>query len=155
MRRYPSKLRHVVDMPGRSFIAFLVIGNVTVWIFRIACVESLPSATQTEYYGTLTWLLLLNINLPLSLFFRFHSSVCLADILYTAFTSPVHPRRRRVKVTGGVDWARVGDTSGSRHDDFSTTSGISTVMHSYSLPQLDLVSTQQQQQPPPPLLTPR
>ena len=143
MRRYPSEVRHVVDMPGRGFITFLVIGNVTVWILRTALAKAFTSTAETEYYGTLTWLLILNINLPLSLFFRFHSSVCLADIWHTAYTSPVHQRRHHA--VNDADGTLIGSTSVSRHDDVSTTgAGISTVMHAYSMPQLNAVSEKRQ-----------
>ena len=126
-------------MPGRGFITFLVIGNVTVWILRTALVKALTSTAETEYYGALTWLLLLNINLPLSLFFRFHSSVCLADIWYTAYTSPVHHHRRHG--TGDASGELDGSTSGRKNDDLAMTgAGISTLMHSYSMSQLNAMS---------------
>ena len=40
---------------------------------------------QEDFYGTLAWLFILNINLPLQLFFFFHSSVCFADIWSMAY----------------------------------------------------------------------
>ena len=45
---------------------------------------------QDEFYGTLAWLFILNFNLPLQLFFFFHSSVCFADIWSMAY-KPVEP----------------------------------------------------------------
>lgn len=34
LRRYPSKRKHLDEMPGRGSITFLIIGNVVVWICR-------------------------------------------------------------------------------------------------------------------------
>jgi len=35
---------------------------------------------QTDYYDGSTWLIVQAFTSPLSIFYRFHSSVCLADI---------------------------------------------------------------------------
>ena len=43
-----------------------------------------------DFYGILAWLFILNFNLPLQLFFFFHSSVCFADIWSMAY-KPVQP----------------------------------------------------------------
>jgi len=75
-------------MPGRGVITFLIVANVTVWICRTALVKAISPDTMIDYYTTLPWLLLANINLPLLLFYRFHSSFCLADIWHSAYTYP-------------------------------------------------------------------
>lgn len=92
MRRYPSKASHVTDMPGRGLLTFLVVGNVAVWVFRTVQAKELSlQKTQSVFYGDLAWLLLMNVNLPLLLFYRFHSSVCLADVWAIAYT-PLHQK---------------------------------------------------------------
>ena len=88
LRRYPLSQSHLNEMPGRGVITFLIVANVTVWICRTALVKALSSDTMIDYYSTLPWLLLANINLPLLLFYRFHSSFCLADIWHSAYTYP-------------------------------------------------------------------
>jgi hypothetical protein len=137
-------------MPGRGSLTFLIIGNVTVWIVRTALVKELSSSTQIEYYGTLTWLLLLNLNLPLLLFFRFHSSVCLADVWHTAYTSPVHnsvhggdgdAATKHSTVNGSSSAARNGN--GKTVEQLASSAGVSTLMRSYSLPQLAIAAKQQ------------
>jgi len=75
-------------MPGRGVITFLIVANVTVWICRTALVKAISIDTMVDYYTVLPWLLLANINLPLLLFYRFHSSFCLADIWHSAYTYP-------------------------------------------------------------------
>ena len=69
-------------------MTFLIVANVTVWICRTAIVKAIEADTMVGYYSLLPWLLLNNINLPLLLFYRFHSSFCLADIWHSAYTYP-------------------------------------------------------------------
>jgi len=88
LRRYPLSQHHLDEMPGRGVITFLIVANVTVWICRTALVKAISSDTMISFYTTLPWLLLANINLPLLLFYRFHSSFCLADIWHSAYTYP-------------------------------------------------------------------
>jgi len=88
LRRYPLSQLHLDTMPGRGLITFLIVANVTVWICRTALVKAISLDTMIDYYTTLPWLLLANINLPLLLFYRFHSSFCLADIWHSAYTYP-------------------------------------------------------------------
>ncbi|XP_067122611.1 proton channel OtopLc-like [Centruroides vittatus] len=67
--------------PGREIVTFLIICNLTMWIvgtFEIRSVE--PFYNQGSFYGELQWLLIGHATLPLMLFYRFHSSVCLVDI---------------------------------------------------------------------------
>ena len=40
---------------------------------------------QLQYYPDLAWLLLVNINLPLLLFYRFHSGICLTSVWHVAY----------------------------------------------------------------------
>jgi len=89
LRRYPSKLSHLTDMPGRGTLAFIVIANISIWILRTIIPKSIEMDTPTNYYGSVAWLLIMNINYPLLLFFRFHSSVCCADAWHVAY-KPLH-----------------------------------------------------------------
>ena len=41
--------------------------------------------------SSLTWLLLMNISLPLLLFYHFHASICLADVWHVAYI-PLHSK---------------------------------------------------------------
>lgn len=45
---------------------------------------------REQFYGSGAWLLLTNINLPLLLFFRFHSSICFADVWTVAYKPIYH-----------------------------------------------------------------
>ena len=89
MRRYPATVEHSILMPGRGTFTFLIVGNLSVWIMRTVLCKAVDLSTQSQFYGDVAWLLLMNIHLPLLLFFRFHSSVCFADIWHVAYT-PFH-----------------------------------------------------------------
>ena len=78
-------MHEATEMPGRGTIAFLIVGNLSVWIFRTILCKNLLLPAQIDFYGEMGCLLLINIYLPVLLFFRFHSSVCLVDIWKSAY----------------------------------------------------------------------
>ncbi|XP_022241970.1 otopetrin-2-like isoform X1 [Limulus polyphemus] len=66
--------------PGRELITFLIICNLSMWIvntFEHKSVENYHE--QTHFFGSI-WSIVSHATLPLMLFYRFHASVCLADI---------------------------------------------------------------------------
>ena len=86
LRRVSLSAKHLKMMPGRWCVAFLVVTNVTLWVTRTTQVKGLNlSAITKDVYGELTWLMIINISLPLLLFYRFHASVCLADVWITTY----------------------------------------------------------------------
>ena len=67
--------------PGREFVTFLLICNIALWgmsIFKVQRSEANP--VQEEFYGHVAWNVITHIALPFSILFRFHSTVCLANI---------------------------------------------------------------------------
>ena len=93
LRRYPVSLKDAKEMPGRGTLAFLILGNLSVWILRTVLTKNLQLPVQDSFYGMVAWHLLMNINLPLLLFFRFHSSVCFADIWKVAYQLLTRPEK--------------------------------------------------------------
>lgn len=74
-----SSLQHV--KPGREFVTFLVVTNVAMWLLQTFEIKSEEgNSVMYEFYGKELWTLLSHLTLPLTLFYRFHSSVCLADM---------------------------------------------------------------------------
>ncbi|CAN8006618.1 unnamed protein product, partial [Ixodes hexagonus] len=72
--------------PGRETVSFLVVINIAMWI-----VYTFESKTASKffmgriYYGFQAWVIVEHTTIPLMLFYRFHSSVCLADIWKSAY----------------------------------------------------------------------
>jgi len=95
VRRYPLSAEHVkrmrgrglFRMRGRGLFAFLVVGNLAVWLLKtMVNAKGMDVEFLEIFYGPVAWMLLSNINYPLLLFFRFHSSVCFADVWHVAYT---------------------------------------------------------------------
>ena len=67
--------------PGRSFISFLLFCNLSMWLINsFEMKEALVLKPMIAFYGSVAWTIILYLSLPLSVFFRFHSVVCLSDI---------------------------------------------------------------------------
>ncbi|XP_013185850.2 proton channel OtopLc [Amyelois transitella] len=79
-----KKLRRT--KPGRELLMFLIIANVGMWIFYTFSFKS-PESLDERYtfYGKVLWSILGHVTLPLIMFYRFHSSVCFADIWNSAY----------------------------------------------------------------------
>ncbi|XP_033727433.1 proton channel OtopLc-like isoform X2 [Pecten maximus] len=66
---------------GREFITFLLLCNITMWgntTFQIK--DAAHNPVQLQFYGPEAWGIFTHVSVPLSIFFRFHSTVCLSHI---------------------------------------------------------------------------
>ncbi|CAH0664181.1 unnamed protein product [Chilo suppressalis] len=79
-----KKLRRT--KPGRELLMFLIIANVAMWLFYTFKYKS-PDSLDERYtfYGKVLWSILGHVGLPLIMFYRFHCSVCFADIWDSAY----------------------------------------------------------------------
>ncbi|CAG0922490.1 unnamed protein product [Notodromas monacha] len=67
--------------PGRQLITFLLLTNLAmfaIYIVEAQKVDRLP--VQLNFYGYLTWTVILKLVLPLCIFHRFHGAAILAEI---------------------------------------------------------------------------
>ncbi|GFT56411.1 proton channel OtopLc [Nephila pilipes] len=72
--------------PGREVVTFLIVCNLTMWIINTFEAKSVESHYGVNaYLGEFVWMFVSHTTLPLMLFYRFHSSVCLADIWKSAY----------------------------------------------------------------------
>ncbi|XP_035213552.1 proton channel OtopLc-like isoform X3 [Stegodyphus dumicola] len=72
---------HDQTKPGRQVVAFLMMGNLTLWIiytFEMQKAEASP--VQLGFYGFMAWTVIIRATLPLSIFYRFHSSITFAEV---------------------------------------------------------------------------
>ncbi len=93
LRRVSLTAEQLHKMPGRGSLTFLILSNVTLWVTRTTQVKTLDlDDLARDVYGDLVWLMIINISLPLLLFYRFHASVCLADVWSMAY-KPVQTRK--------------------------------------------------------------
>lgn len=73
--------------PGRSVVVFLLLCNLSLWIvciFEVKKAENIP--IHSDFYGDGAWSIIRDMCVPLIIFFRFHSTVCLSEIWINAYT---------------------------------------------------------------------
>ncbi|XP_066948299.1 proton channel OtopLc-like [Macrobrachium rosenbergii] len=86
LRRCSNSSELKKKKPGREVIIFLVVMNVATWLLMSFQIISVSGNTLLyNFYGKEVWTAVSHLTLPLSLFYRFHSSVCLADIWKDAY----------------------------------------------------------------------
>ncbi|CAH2063365.1 unnamed protein product, partial [Iphiclides podalirius] len=86
LRRCSNSRKLRRTKPGRELLMFLIISNVGMWLLNTFSYKSPESLDERyEFYGKVLWSILGHISLPLIMFYRFHSSVCFADIWGSAY----------------------------------------------------------------------
>ncbi|XP_015593570.1 uncharacterized protein LOC107266975 isoform X2 [Cephus cinctus] len=86
LRRCSNAKKYRIEKPGRELITFLVICNVALWIIETFEIKSTDMQDDRyEFYGKVLWTILKHMTVPLTMFYRFHSSVCLVDIWKSAY----------------------------------------------------------------------
>ena len=67
--------------PGREMITFLLVCNFAMWAINTLETRKADSnPLQMNFYGFWAWTIITHVTTPLTIFFRFHSTVCLCDI---------------------------------------------------------------------------
>lgn len=67
--------------PGREIVTFLLVTNLAMWAINTlekSRAESHP--IQLHFYGLWAWTIITHVSMPLAIFYRFHSTVCLCEI---------------------------------------------------------------------------
>jgi hypothetical protein len=88
-----KRVKHLMDnrlkKPGRELITLSLLLNISSWIvytFESKGVESFLTS-ESSFFGESLWMIVSHVTLPLMLFYRFHASVCLADVWKEAYVS--------------------------------------------------------------------
>lgn len=72
--------------PGREVVTFLLVTNLAMWAINTlekSRAESHP--VQLHFYGVWAWTIITHVSMPLAIFYRFHSTVCLCEIWKKAY----------------------------------------------------------------------
>ncbi len=86
LRRRTTTRHQLKTKPGRSLITFLLICNLAMWVVNTFELKEMHSYLPLRlHYGDLAWQIVLHACFPLTIFFRFYSSVCLSDIWLHAY----------------------------------------------------------------------
>lgn len=85
-RRQASSVDQMMKKPGRTLITFLLVLNLAMWIVNTFELKHAENHTiHATYYKGIAWKIIIHFSLPLLIFFRFHSTVCLADVWSSAY----------------------------------------------------------------------
>lgn len=86
LRRCSNENHLRYKKPGKGLVTFSLIINVTLWILKTFEIKSVDKYhSMPQYFGMFVWMVILDTCLPLMLFYRFHSSVCLSQIWKNAY----------------------------------------------------------------------
>ncbi|XP_054156603.1 proton channel OtopLc-like [Oppia nitens] len=67
--------------PGREMVTFLLVCNFAMWsINTLETRRADSNPVQMHFYGFWAWTIITHVTMPLTIFYRFHSTVCLCDI---------------------------------------------------------------------------
>lgn len=72
--------------PGRQTVTFLLVANISMWFIN-TLIKGHASYRPTHliFYGRWAWTIIVHISMPLAIFYRFHSTICLFDIWKSAY----------------------------------------------------------------------
>ena len=63
-------------MPGRNICNFLMLYNFSMWIIDTFQIQNIVSgAVESDVLGTMAWVIIQRLTLPMIIFFRFHAFV--------------------------------------------------------------------------------
>lgn len=72
--------------PGRQLVTFLLIANMALWtINSLEKSHAEYRPTHLYFFGIWPWTIITHISMPLAIFYRFHSTICLFEIWKTVY----------------------------------------------------------------------
>lgn len=74
------------EKPGRQYVTFLLVANMCLWIIN-TLIKGRASfrPEHMHVFGIWAWTIITHVSMPLAIFYRFHSTICLFEIWKTAF----------------------------------------------------------------------
>ncbi|XP_050100657.1 proton channel OtopLc-like [Anopheles aquasalis] len=90
------------DKPGRQLVTFLLVANLAAWLVN-ALVKSHASFRPLvmQFYGAGAWSIIAHVSMPLAIFYRFHSTICLFEIWKNTYKA-----RYQTDAGRGADFSR-------------------------------------------------
>ncbi|XP_026326633.1 proton channel OtopLc-like isoform X2 [Hyposmocoma kahamanoa] len=79
---------HRRNKPGRQLVTFLLVANMAMWAINTLeknRAEFRPA--HLNFYGPWAWTIITHVSMPLAIFYRFHSTICLFEIWKNSFKS--------------------------------------------------------------------
>lgn len=67
--------------PGREICTFLLVANMSIWsINALVKNRAMFRRTHLQFFGEWSWTIITHVSMPLAIFYRFHSTICLFEI---------------------------------------------------------------------------
>lgn len=72
--------------PGREIVTFLLVANMAMWFLNtLVKNRAMFRPTHLRFFGLWGWTIITHISMPLAIFYRFHSTICLFEIWKSAY----------------------------------------------------------------------
>lgn len=72
--------------PGRELVTFLLMTNLSMFLINtFEAQKAAANPLTSQFYGEGIWTVIVHSTVPLCIFYRFHSTVCLAEIWKKAY----------------------------------------------------------------------
>jgi hypothetical protein len=69
------------NKPGRQLITFLLLANAAMWMINaMQKGHSQYNPEHLRFFGVWPWTVITHVSMPLAIFYRFHSTICLFEI---------------------------------------------------------------------------
>ncbi|KAK7489431.1 hypothetical protein BaRGS_00019375, partial [Batillaria attramentaria] len=82
----PARSSDLTRKPGRQWVTFLLVCNFALWAVAAFGTQHVEhNQLQAEFYGPKAWSIFCHVSVPLGIYFRFHSTVCLSNVWKNAW----------------------------------------------------------------------
>ncbi|ALC48145.1 CG3332 [Drosophila busckii] len=77
--------------PGREIITFLLVANIALWFINTLIKgRAVFRESHLEFFGVWGWTIITHVSMPLAIFYRFHSTICLFEVWKISYKAKVH-----------------------------------------------------------------
>ncbi|CAG0916537.1 unnamed protein product [Notodromas monacha] len=85
-RRFARNSAQARDKPGREFVTFLIVANLAMWaVNTLETSRASAHPVHLQFFGEWAWTVIVHVSMPLAIFYRFHSTVCLCEVWTKAY----------------------------------------------------------------------
>ncbi|XP_047111758.1 proton channel OtopLc-like [Schistocerca piceifrons] len=72
--------------PGRELLTFLLVANAAMWLVNVLHKGHAEFRPQhLSFFGIWAWAIITHVSMPLAIFYRFHSTICIFEVWKTAY----------------------------------------------------------------------
>ncbi|EDV32927.2 uncharacterized protein Dana_GF22452, isoform B [Drosophila ananassae] len=83
--------KQVRKKPGREIITFLLVANIAIWFVNTLIKgRAVFRESHLEFFGVWGWTIITHISMPLAIFYRFHSTICLFEVWKITYKAKAH-----------------------------------------------------------------